>query len=104
MGPWCGERPDNLMMNTSDNAAMVGVDILTPEQVGVSKNVESSDDSESLVTCKSCDMSFDSDIEFITHEIEMHHISSCSEEVETNEKMYIEYVKSDALKKMRMGL
>ena len=41
---------------------LVGVDILTPEQVGVSKNVESSDDSESLVTCKSCDMSFDSDL------------------------------------------
>ena len=55
MGPWCGEWPDNLMMDTSDNAAMDGVYILTPEQVGVSKNVESSDDSKSLVACKSCD-------------------------------------------------
>ena len=61
MGSWCGERLDNLMMNTSDNAAMVGVDILTPEQVWVSKNVESSDDTESLVTCKPCNKSFDSD-------------------------------------------
>ena len=37
IGPWCGEWPDNLMMDTSDNEAMDGVDILTPEQFGVSK-------------------------------------------------------------------
>ena len=59
MDPWCGEWPDNLIMDTSDNAAMDGVDTLTPEQVGVSKNVESSDDSESLFICKPCDKSFD---------------------------------------------
>ena len=71
----------------SDNDAMVGVDILTPEQVWVSKNVESSDDTESLVTCKPCDKSFDSDLAFITHEIEMHSISSWSEEEETKQEM-----------------
>ena len=37
MGSWCGEWSDNLMMDTSDNTAMDGVDILTPEHVGVSK-------------------------------------------------------------------
>ena len=53
--PWCGVCADNLMMDTSDNAAMDGEYILTPEQIRDSKNVESSDDSESLVTCKLCD-------------------------------------------------
>ena len=40
MGPWCGKWPDNLVMDTTDNAAMDGVDIVTPEQVGVSINVD----------------------------------------------------------------
>ena len=34
------------------------------------------------VKCITCDKSFDSDIEFITHEIEIHPISSWSEEVD----------------------
>ena len=87
------EIPDNLMIDTSDNAAMIGVDVLTPKQFGVSKNAKSSDDSESRVTCKPCDKSFESDLAFITHEIEMHSISSWSEEVDTEEKIDIEYVK-----------
>ena len=88
------------MMDTSDNAAMDGVDILTPEQVRVSKNVESSDDSEYLFICKSCDMSFESNLDIINTEIDMHSISSWSEEVDTEEKMD-EYVKSDASKKRK---
>ena len=48
--------------------------------------MESSDDSESLVTCQSCDMSFDCDIEFITNKIEIHPISPWSEEVDTEQK------------------
>ena len=39
-------------------------------------------------------------MEFITHKIEMHTISSWSEEVDTEEKMD-EYVKSDASKKRK---
>ena len=60
--------------------------------------METYDDSESLVACKSCDKSFGSVLEFITHEIEMHSNSSWSEEVNTEEKMD-EYVKSDASRK-----
>ena len=53
---------------------------------GSPKNVESSDDSESLVACKSCDKSFDSDMEFIIHEIEIYPISSWSEEADTEQE------------------
>ena len=57
--------------------------MIDPDQVRISEKEEI----ESHVACKSCYKSFDSDMEFITHEIEMHPISSWSEEVDTEEKM-----------------
>ena len=63
MGPWCGEWPDYLKMDTSDHEAMVNIMIIAPDQA-------EKEESESLVIFKTRDKSFDSDMEFITHEIE----------------------------------
>ena len=65
MGPWCGEWPDYLKMDTPDHEAMVGIDIIDPDQVRISEKEEI----ESHVACKSCYKYFDSDMEFITQEI-----------------------------------
>ena len=92
IGPWCGDWPDYIKMDTSDNETMAGIKIIDPDQA-------EKEESESFVACKSCDKSFDSDMEFITNEIEKHSISSWSEEVDTEEKM--EDIDSDASKKRK---
>ena len=77
MGPWCGEWPDYLKMDTPDHEAMAGIDIIDPDQVRISEKEESS---ESPVKCQSCDMSFDNIMDLFVHEIEQHPITSWHEE------------------------
>ena len=77
MGPWCGEWPDYLKMDTPDHEAMAGIDIIDPDQVRISEKEESS---ESPSKCQSCDMSFDNTLDLFVHEIEQHPITSWHEE------------------------
>ena len=81
--------PDYIKMDTSDHEAMVGIEIIDPDQA-------EKEASEYHVAYKSYDKSFDSDIEFITNAI-----SSWCEEVDTEEKM--DCSESDASRK-KMGM
>ena len=47
MGPWCGEWPDYLKMDTSDHEAMAGIEIIDPDQYRIVEKEEC----ESLVAC-----------------------------------------------------